>query len=92
VPRAGERHQAGALALAHAVLGEQVPQVVEAVTIFGFGQPPGLGTVHQAGLSGGIFLDSPGDLDAHAVAFSRLRASALSAEESARLLCREAGR
>ena len=62
------------------------------VTIFGFGQPPGLGAVHQAGLSGGIFLDSPGDLDAHAVAFTRLRASALSAEESARLLCREAGR
>jgi hypothetical protein len=25
------------------------------VTIFGFGQPPGLGAVHQAGLSGGIF-------------------------------------
>jgi hypothetical protein len=47
----------------------------------------------QAGLSGGIFLhDSPGDLDAEAVAFTRLRASALSAEESARLLCREAGR
>ena len=62
------------------------------VTLFGFGQPPGLGAVHQAGLSGGIFLDSPGDLDAHAVAFTRLRASALSAEESARLLCREAGR
>ena len=62
------------------------------VTIFGFGQPPGLGAVHQAGLSGGIFLDSPGDLDAHAVAFTRLRASALSAEDSARLLCVLAGR
>jgi hypothetical protein len=62
------------------------------VTIFGFGQSPGLGTVHQAGLSGGIFLDSPRDLDAHAVAFTRLRASALSSEDSARLLCRLAGR
>ena len=62
------------------------------VTIFGFGQPPGLGAVHQAGLSDGIFLDSPGDLDAHAVAFTRLRASALSGEDSARLLCRLAGR
>ena len=62
------------------------------VTIFSFGQSPGLGAVHQAGLSGGIFLDSPGDLDAHAVAFTRLRASALGAEDSARLLCRIAGR
>jgi hypothetical protein len=62
------------------------------VTIFRFGQSPGLGMVHQAGLSGGIFLDSPGDLDAHAVAFTRLRASALSTEDSARLLCRLAGR
>ncbi len=62
------------------------------VTIFGFAQAPGLGAVHQAGLSGGIFLESPGDLDACAVAFTRLRASALSAEESARLLCRMAGR
>jgi len=62
------------------------------VTIFGFGQAPGLGAVHQAGLSGGIFLDSPGDLDAHAVAFTRLRASALGSEDSARLLCRMAAR
>jgi transcriptional regulator with XRE-family HTH domain len=62
------------------------------VTIFRFGQSPGLGLVHQAGLSGGTFLDSPGDLDAHAVAFTRLRASALSAGDSARLLCRLAGR
>jgi transcriptional regulator with XRE-family HTH domain len=62
------------------------------VTIFRFGQSPGLGIVHQSGLSGGIFLNSPGDLDAHAVAFTRLRASALSAEDSARLLCRMAGR
>jgi len=62
------------------------------MTIFGFGQSPGLGAVHQAGLSGGIFLDSPRDLDAHAVAFTRLRATALSAEDSAQLLCRLAGR
>jgi hypothetical protein len=62
------------------------------VTIFGFGQAPGLGAVYQAGLSGGTFLESPGDLDAHAVAFTRLRASALNAEGSARLLCRMAGR
>ena len=63
------------------------------VTIFGFGQAtPGLSAVHQAGLSGGIFLDSSGDLDAHAVAFTRLRASALGTQDSARLLCRMAGR
>jgi transcriptional regulator with XRE-family HTH domain len=62
------------------------------VTIFGFGQAPGLGAVHQAGLSGGIFLDAPGDLDAHAAAFTRLRASALGAEDSARLLGRMARR
>jgi transcriptional regulator with XRE-family HTH domain len=62
------------------------------VTIFGFGQAPGLGAVHQAGLSDGIFLDSPSDLDACAVAFTRLRASALSTQDSARLLCRMAGR
>jgi transcriptional regulator with XRE-family HTH domain len=62
------------------------------VTIFGFGQAPGLGAVHQAGLSGGIFLDSHRDLDACTVAFTRLRASALSTEDSARLLCRMAGR
>ena len=62
------------------------------VTIFGFGQAPGLGAVHQAGLSGGNFLDSHRDLDACAVAFTRLRASALSTEDSARLLCRMAGR
>jgi len=62
------------------------------LTIFSFGQPPGLGAIHQAGLSGGIFLDSPRDLDAHAVAFTQLRASELSAGDSARLLCRLAGR
>ena len=61
------------------------------VTIFRFGQSPGLGAVHQASLSGGLFLDSPGDLDAHAVAFTRLRASALSTEDSAQLLRRAAG-
>ena len=62
------------------------------VTIFPFGQAPGLDAVQQAGLSGGIFLDSPEDLDTCAVAFTRLRASALSTEDSARLLCRMAGR
>ncbi len=62
------------------------------MTSFGFGQAPGLGAVHQAGLSDGIFLESPGDLDVHAVAFTRLRASALNTEDSARLLCRMAGR
>jgi hypothetical protein len=45
-----------------------------------------------AGLSGGVFLGSPRDLDACAVAFTRLLASALSAEGSMRLLCRMAGR
>jgi Domain of unknown function (DUF5753) len=62
------------------------------VTFFGFGQAPGLGAVHQAGLCGGVFLDSPGDLDACAVAFTRLRASALGPAASARLLGRMAGR
>jgi hypothetical protein len=59
-------------------------------TVFRFAQAPGLGVVHLDGLSGGTFPDSPDDLDAHSVAFTRLRASALGLEESAGLLRRMA--
>lgn len=61
-------------------------------TIFRFAQAPGLGIVHVDGVSGGTFLDSPDDLDAHTMAFTRLRASALGPEESAALLRRMAER
>jgi transcriptional regulator with XRE-family HTH domain len=62
------------------------------LTIFRFAQAPGLGVVHLDGVSGGTFLDSPDDLDAHSMAFTRLRASALGPDESASLLRRMAGR
>jgi transcriptional regulator with XRE-family HTH domain len=60
------------------------------LTIFRFAQAPGLGIVHLDGVSGGTFLDSPDDLDAHTMAFTRLRASALGPEESSSLLRRMA--
>jgi hypothetical protein len=62
------------------------------LTVFRFAQAPGLGIVHLDGVSGGTFLDSPDDVDAHTMAFTRLRASALSPGESASLLRRMAGR
>jgi Domain of unknown function (DUF5753) len=62
------------------------------LTIFRFAQAPGLGIVHLDGVSGGTFLDSADDLDVHAMAFTRLRASALGPEESASLIRRLAGR
>ena len=60
------------------------------LTLFRFAQAPGLGVVHLDGFSGGTFPDSPDDLDAHSVAFTRLRASALDPGESASLLRRMA--
>ena len=61
-------------------------------TIFRFAQAPSLGVVHVDGFSGGTFPDSPGDLDVHSIAFTRLRASAPGPEESASLPRRMAGR
>jgi len=61
-------------------------------TVFGFDQAPGLGVVHVDSVTGGVFLDSPADLAACTFAFTRLTASALSREDTARLLGRMAGR
>jgi Domain of unknown function (DUF5753) len=61
-------------------------------TVFSFGHAPGLGVVHLDGITGGVFLDSPADLAACTVAFTRLTASALSREDTARFLGRMAGR
>ena len=61
-------------------------------TVFGFAQVPGLGVVHIDSVTGGMFLDSPGDLAAATFAFTRLTASAFSREDSARLLARMAAR
>lgn len=61
------------------------------LTVFRLAQAPGLGVVHVDGVTGGTFLDSPRDLDEHTTAHARLRASALSPEESAALLWRLAG-
>ena len=47
---------------------------------------PGLGIVRLDGVRGGTFLDSPADLDARAMAFTRLRASALDPGESSSVL------
>jgi transcriptional regulator with XRE-family HTH domain len=56
------------------------------VTVLLLAQAPGLGVVHLAGLSGGVFLESQADVAGYSRMLTRLQASALTAETSARLL------
>lgn len=51
-----------------------------------FSQPPGLGVVQLASLSGGVFLEEEQDIAIYVHALMQLRASALPPDESARLL------
>ena len=53
--------------------------------VLAFGQAAGLGVVHLASLSGGVFLDGPNDVASYVRAFTR-RAAALSPAESSQLL------
>ncbi len=59
---------------------------IGSMTILQFPQAPGLGIVHLGGASGGVCLDYPAELAAHARAFEQLRAFALSPVQSALLL------
>ena len=65
---------------AHAAAG------VGSLAILSFDQVPGLGVVHLGGASGGVCLESQGDLAVHARVFEQLRAFALSPAQSALLL------
>ena len=57
-----------------------------AFSVLKFSQVPDLGLVHVAGPSGGICLDTPPAVDAYARAFTHLRLSALTPQDSARKL------
>jgi len=56
--------------------------------VLSFGQTVGLGVVHLAGLSGGVFLDGQDDVACYTRTFVRLQSSALPPAETSRLLRR----
>jgi transcriptional regulator with XRE-family HTH domain len=62
---------------AHAAAG------VGSLAILQFAEAPGLGLVHVGGITGGVCLESPADLLAHAHVFEQLRSFALSPADSA---------
>jgi transcriptional regulator with XRE-family HTH domain len=51
-----------------------------------FPEPAELGVVYLPGLTGGLFLEGPQDFERHGLAHERLRAAALSVQESADLI------
>jgi transcriptional regulator with XRE-family HTH domain len=59
---------------------------IGSMTILKFPEAPGLGIVHLGGAGGGVCLETPEELAAHARAFEQLRAFALSPVQSALLL------
>jgi hypothetical protein len=61
------------------------------VTILRLAQPPGLGVVHQAGPSGGTFLDGQAEVASYFQVLTPLQESALTSRASARLLREMAG-
>ena len=65
---------------AHAAAGSA------SLAILRFSDAPSLGVVHVEALSGGVYLESQADVDRYIRAFALLRASALSAADSVRLL------
>jgi transcriptional regulator with XRE-family HTH domain len=65
---------------AHAAAGSA------SLTILRFSDAPSLGVVYVEALSGGVYLESQADVARYIRAFALLRASALSAADSARLL------
>jgi Domain of unknown function (DUF5753) len=65
---------------AHAAIG------TGPVTVLRLAQPPGLGVVHLACLSGGIFLDGQADVASYFQVLTQLQASALTPQASAGLL------
>ena len=65
---------------AHAAAGSA------SLAILRFPDAPSLGVVHLEALTGGVYLDSPEDVARYVRAFTLLRAAALSASDSARLL------
>ena len=56
------------------------------MAIMRFGDTPGLGVIHLAALGGRVGLEDPEDVARYIRTFARLRAAALTAAESARLL------
>jgi transcriptional regulator with XRE-family HTH domain len=59
---------------------------IGSMTILQFPEAPELGIVHLGGAGGGVCLETPAELAAHARAFEQLRAFALSPAQSALLL------
>lgn len=64
----------------HAAAGEG------SVSILRFGQTPRLGLVHLGGISGGVCLENPADLETYTGVFEHLRAFAQGPQKSALLL------
>jgi len=62
---------------AHAAIG------TGSLAMLQFAEAPGLGLVHEGGATGGVCLEGPADLAAHARVFEQLRAYALSPAQSA---------
>lgn len=63
--------------------GAHAAASIGSLAILHFTEAPGLGLVHVGGATGGVCLESPADLAAHARVFEQLRALALSPAESA---------
>jgi transcriptional regulator with XRE-family HTH domain len=61
------------------------------LAILRFPDAPSLGVVYLEALSGGVYLESQADVARYSRAFALLSASALSAQDSLRLLARRAG-
>jgi hypothetical protein len=66
--------------------GAHAAAEIGSMSILQFPEAPGLGVVHLGGASGGVCLDAPAELAAHARAFEQLRTFALSPAQSALLL------
>ena len=66
--------------------GAHAAAAIGSFAILQYSEAPGLGVVHMGGATGGVCLESPADLAAHARVFEQLRAFALSPAQSALLL------
>jgi transcriptional regulator with XRE-family HTH domain len=66
--------------------GAYVAAAIGSLAILDYGEAPGLGVVHLGGPTGGVCLEGPADLAAHARVFERLRNFAYSPVQTALFL------
>jgi hypothetical protein len=82
----GQTHPRASLRVVPFAAGAHAAAGCGAMTILRFAQAPGIGVVHLAGLSGGVSMEGRDDVARYLRTFAGLRAAALSATASARLL------